>query len=84
MQNLISLWQTLDVKKRAIVAGATIAVFVAILGLAHELHGRLDLLSASRSAVSDLKRSVDAGLRPLCRTLMHAGPQPCAGGVMTG
>lgn len=34
MQNLISLWQTLDAKKRAIVAGATIAVFLAILGLA--------------------------------------------------
>lgn len=34
MQNLISLWQTLDAKKRAVVAGATIAVFLAILGLA--------------------------------------------------
>lgn len=34
MQNLISLWQTLDAKKRMIVAGATIAVFLAVLGLA--------------------------------------------------
>ena len=34
MQNLISLWQALDAKKRGIVAGATIAVFLAILGLA--------------------------------------------------
>lgn len=34
MQNLISLWQALDAKKRAIVAGATIAVFLAVLGLA--------------------------------------------------
>lgn len=34
MQNLISLWQALDAKKRIIVAGATIAVFLAVLGLA--------------------------------------------------
>jgi flagellar M-ring protein FliF len=34
VQNLISLWQTLDAKKRLIVAGATIAVFLAVLGLA--------------------------------------------------
>ena len=34
MQNLISLWQALDAKKRIIVAGATIAVFVAVLGVA--------------------------------------------------
>ncbi|NEY91155.1 flagellar basal-body MS-ring/collar protein FliF [Tabrizicola oligotrophica] len=34
MQNLISLWQALDARKRAIVAGATIAVFLAVLALA--------------------------------------------------
>lgn len=34
MQNLISLWQALDAKKRIIVAGATIAVFLAVLGVA--------------------------------------------------
>lgn len=34
MQNLISLWQALDATKRMIVAGATIAVFLAVLGLA--------------------------------------------------
>lgn len=34
MQNLISLWQALDAKKRLIVAGATIAVFLAVLGVA--------------------------------------------------
>lgn len=34
MQNLISLWQALDAKKRMIVAGATIAVFLAVLGIA--------------------------------------------------
>jgi hypothetical protein len=34
VQNLISLWQALDAKKRIIVAGATIAVFLAVLGVA--------------------------------------------------
>lgn len=34
MQNLISLWQALDAKKRTIVVGATIAVFVAVLSIA--------------------------------------------------
>ena len=34
MQNLITLWQALDAKKRAIVAGATIAVFLAVMALA--------------------------------------------------
>lgn len=34
MQNLTSLWLALDAKKRAIVAVATVAVFLAILGLA--------------------------------------------------
>lgn len=34
MQNLISLWQALDAKKRTIVAGATIAVFLAVLAIA--------------------------------------------------
>jgi flagellar M-ring protein FliF len=34
VQNLISLWQALDAKKRLIVAGATIAVFLAVLGVA--------------------------------------------------
>ena len=34
MQNLMTLWQALDAKKRAIIAGATLAVFLAILGLA--------------------------------------------------
>ena len=34
MQNLISLWQALDAKKLLIVAGATIALFLAVLGVA--------------------------------------------------
>lgn len=34
VQNLMSLWQALDAKKRLIVAGATIAVFLAVLGVA--------------------------------------------------
>ena len=34
MQNLIQLWQGLDGKKRAIVAGATMAVFLAVLAIA--------------------------------------------------
>jgi len=34
VQNLITLWQALDAKKRAIVAGATIAVFLAVMALA--------------------------------------------------
>lgn len=34
MQNVMTLWQALDVRKRAIVAGATIAVFLAVLALA--------------------------------------------------
>lgn len=33
MQNLISMWSALDGRRRAIVAGATIAVFLAVLGL---------------------------------------------------
>ncbi len=34
MQNLIQLWQGLDIKKRAIVAGATMAVFLAVVAMA--------------------------------------------------
>lgn len=34
MQNLISLWLALEAKKRAIVIGATIAVFLAVLSIA--------------------------------------------------
>lgn len=34
MQNLISLWQALDGRKRVIVAAATISVFLAVLGIA--------------------------------------------------
>lgn len=43
VQSLMSVWQALDVRKRAIVAGATVAVFVAILALAQV---------ASRSSLS--------------------------------
>lgn len=34
MQSLMSIWQALDARKRMIVAGATIAVFLAVLALA--------------------------------------------------
>ena len=34
MQNLFSLWANLSNQRRAVVAGATIAMFLAILGLA--------------------------------------------------
>lgn len=33
MQNLISLWQTLDLRRRMFIVGATVAMFVAILAL---------------------------------------------------
>lgn len=33
MQNLMQIWQGLDLRRRIIIAGATLAVFVAILGL---------------------------------------------------
>ena len=33
MQNLVQIWQALDMRRRVIVAGATLAVFVAILAL---------------------------------------------------
>ena len=33
MQNLVQIWQSLDMRKRMIVGGATLAVFLAILGL---------------------------------------------------
>lgn len=33
MQNLLSIWQTLDARRRMIVVGATIAVFLAVLSL---------------------------------------------------
>lgn len=33
MQNLMQIWQSLDMRKRFIVAGATLAVFLSILGL---------------------------------------------------
>ena len=33
MQNLVQIWQALDLRKQVIVAGATLAVFLAILGL---------------------------------------------------
>lgn len=34
VQNPVSLWQKLDIRKKAVVAGATAAMFIAILGLA--------------------------------------------------
>lgn len=34
MQNLISLWSSFDTRRRAVVIGATLAVFLAVLGLA--------------------------------------------------
>ena len=34
MQNLISIWSALDLRKKAIVLGATAAMFLAVLGLA--------------------------------------------------
>ena len=34
MQNLISIWSALDLRKKAIVLGATVAMFLAVLGLA--------------------------------------------------
>ena len=33
MQNLLQIWQSLDMRRRMVVAGATLAVFVAIIGL---------------------------------------------------
>lgn len=33
MQNLMQIWQSLDTRRRIVVAGATLAVFLAILGL---------------------------------------------------
>ncbi len=33
MQNLLSIWKALDLRRKAIVAGATLAVFLAVLGL---------------------------------------------------
>lgn len=33
VQNLLSLWQTMDTRRRIIVVGATLAVFLAVLGL---------------------------------------------------
>lgn len=34
MQNLISIWSALNLRKKAIVLGATVAMFLAVLGLA--------------------------------------------------
>ena len=34
MQNLVSIWSSLDLRKKAVVLGATVAMFLAILGLA--------------------------------------------------
>ena len=34
MQNLISLWSSFDARRRAVVIGATLAVFLAVMGLA--------------------------------------------------
>lgn len=33
MQNLISIWSAMDMRRRAVIAGATLAMFLAILGL---------------------------------------------------
>ncbi|MFN3605820.1 MAG: flagellar M-ring protein FliF, partial [Cypionkella sp.] len=33
MQNLVQIWQSLDLRRQIILAGATLAVFLAILGL---------------------------------------------------
>lgn len=47
MQNVMSIWQGLGLRHRLIVAGATLAVFVAILALARMTGtGRMDLLYA--------------------------------------
>ncbi len=47
MQNVLSIWSTLTLRRRIVVVGATIAVFLAVLGLAR-LAGapRMDLLYA--------------------------------------
>jgi flagellar M-ring protein FliF len=34
LQNLVSIWSSLDLRKKAVVLGATVAMFLAILGLA--------------------------------------------------
>lgn len=39
MQNLLSIWSALDLRKKLIVAGATIAMFLAVLGLARMAGG---------------------------------------------
>ena len=33
MQNLMQIWQSLDVRKRLVIAGATLAVFLAVLAM---------------------------------------------------
>ncbi len=35
MQNLMQIWQSLDMRRRIVVAGATLAVFLAVIGLSH-------------------------------------------------
>ncbi len=53
MQNLIQIWQALDMRRRIIVAGATLAVFVAILGLSRMASApNMTLLYAGLSAAS--------------------------------
>ncbi|MDZ7906064.1 MAG: flagellar basal-body MS-ring/collar protein FliF [Cypionkella sp.] len=53
MQNLIQIWQAMDMRRRMVVAGATLAVFVAILGLSRMAAApNMTLLYAGLSSAS--------------------------------
>lgn len=62
MQNVVNTWQGLDMRRRVIVIGATVAVFVAVLMLSRiALQPRMSLLYAGLepSAASDVIAALD-------------------------
>lgn len=63
MQNLLGIWQAMDMRRRMIVAGATIAVFIAVLGLSRMASApNMTLLYAglSPSSAGEVVAALDA------------------------
>ena len=64
VQNLLSIWKALDTRRKAIVAGATLAVFLAVLALSR-LAGSPDMAllyaGLEGSAAGEVIAALDQG-----------------------
>jgi flagellar M-ring protein FliF len=91
LQNLISIWSALDLRRRAIVLGATVAMFLAVLGLARMagspqmvlLYAGLEAGTAGEMVTALDQRGValrGAGRFDLCRCQRPRQPAHGAGG----